>query len=108
MEKNEKNLTDGQEIATEIIGEVAGIGAGSLVGGLALAVVQAAPMGKLLKVVCAVGSIGITWAVQNWVGDETKKTMTDIFDGVNAIKGMFGGKVQAVEKTDDEKLVVIK
>lgn len=109
MEKNEKNLTSGQEIATEVVGEVAGIGAGALVGGLALAAVQALPVGKVWKLVYGVGCVGITWAVQNWVGDETKKTLGEIFESVNGIKSIFGGKVPTVETTDDGvKLEVVK
>lgn len=107
METNEKDLTKGQGIATEVIGEIAGIGAGALIGGLALAAVQASPMGKLMKAICYIGSIGITWTVQDSVAKGTKDTLGDIFEGVNSLKGLLGGQ-NNVESDNNTVKVEVK
>lgn len=98
-----KNLTEGQKIAAEIVGEVAGLGAGGVIGGLVMAAVAAGPFGKVMKVLGMIGAIGITWTVQDKVADGTKEAMGDIFEGMNSLSEIASAMTKGVGE-EPEKL----
>ena len=90
--EEKKELSIGREIAKEVAGDVCGLGAGVLVGGLALAAIDAIPgVGKALKLILKLGAYGLEiktlFDVKDAVGDYTET----LFEAVDSVKAIFDG-----------------
>lgn len=92
MAEEKKELSLGREITKELAGDVCGLGAGVLVGGLALAAIDAIPgVGKVLKILLKAGAYGLEIATLFKVKEATGEYVDSIFDAVDAVKSVFGG-----------------
>ena len=92
MAEEKKELTLGREITKEITGDVCGLGAGILVGGLLNAAVDAIPgIGKPLKLLLKMGVWGIEIATMFNIKEEVEDYVTNVFEAVDGLKELFGG-----------------
>ena len=99
MEKQEVKRTTVQNLAVELGGDVMGYGAGMLIGGVAMGIVENIPgIGKPTKLLMKLGSYGIALTTTFIVRDQTQKYFGSICDSINGIKGLFAGKQGTVEK----------
>lgn len=97
MENQEKKRSLGQEIAIEVGGDVLGIGAGVLVGGVALGIVGNIPgIGKPMKILLTLGAYGLEIATMIEVRDASQKYIGDVCDAIDDVKRIFGAKKPAV------------
>lgn len=104
MENNEKkDLTLGQEIAVEIGGDVLGIGAGILVGGVMLGLVENIPgVGKPLKVLLKLGCYGLEIAAMQQVRRESQEYISNLCGAINDVKKIFTPKQEQVAAVESE------
>lgn len=103
--EEKKELSIGQEIVKEVAGDVCGLGAGVLVGGVALASIDLIPgLGKGLKLILKLGAYGLEiktlFDVKNAVGNYTET----VFDAIGSVKAIFGG----TEKKDEPVKVQVE
>ena len=107
--EDRKKRSLGQELAIELGGDVFGMGAGVLVGGIALAVVDNIPgIGKPLKLLVKLGAYGLEIATALTVRDKSQEYLGAAFDCVNDVRKLFAPKPQAVEAHDVEAEVEVK
>ena len=93
MENQEKKRSLGQELTIELGGDVLGMGAGLLVGGVAMSLVQNIPgVGKPLGVLLKLGCYGLEIATMLEVRDRTQQYIGDVFDAVDNVKKIFAPK----------------
>lgn len=99
MENQEKKRGLGQELAIGLGGAVLGMGAGMLVGGVALCVVENTPgIGKPMALLLKLGCYGLEIATMLTVRDKTQEYIGDMFDAVDGVKKLFTPKKPAVEQ----------
>lgn len=92
MTEEKKELSLGREITKEIVGDVCGFGAGTLVGGLLTGVVASIPgIGKPLSVVLKVGIWGIQVKTLLDVRERVGEYTETVFDAVDSVKAMING-----------------
>lgn len=93
MENNEKKeeMSLGREIVKELGGDVAGLGAGLIIGGAALMAIEALPVGKGLKVIMKIGAYGLEIAGMYKVRDAVQDYIGNVFEAVDAVKEIFNG-----------------
>lgn len=97
MENQEKKRGFGQELAIELGGNVLGIGAGVLVGGVAMGVVQNIPgIGKPMALLLKLGCYGLEIATMLTVREKSQEYIGDVFDAVDDVKKLFAPKKPVV------------
>ncbi len=97
VDYNEENVvktTLAQDVAAKVIGAVAGIGASSIVGTAAGLIVFGTKSGKLIKVICSIGAVGMGMMVGDKVNDFTTKYMTETFGAINELKAAFSKRTE--------------
>lgn len=93
--KNE--LTPIQELTAGVAGDVLGICAGGLVGGIALGIVENIPgVGKPLKVLLKLGAYGLDIVTALKVREAGTETVEGMLRTVNVVKGIFQKKPVAM------------
>lgn len=98
MENQEKKRGLGQELAIELGGDVLGMGAGVLVGGIAMGVVENIPgIGKPMAVLLKLGCYGLEIATLKIVRDKTQEYIGEVFDAVDSVKAIFAPKNPTIE-----------
>lgn len=98
MENQEKKRSLGQELAIELGGDVLGMGAGVLVGGVAMGVVQNIPgIGKPMAVLLKLGCYGLEIATMLTVREKTQEYIGNVCDAVDMVKKIFTPKKPVVE-----------
>lgn len=97
MENQEKKRNLGQELAIELGGDVLGMGAGTLVGGVALGIVGNIPgIGKPMKLLLTLGAYGLDIATMFAVRNASREYIGSTFDAIDSLKKIFGMKKPAV------------
>lgn len=92
MEKKEKRSL-GQELAIELGGDVLGMGAGVLVGGVALGLIENIPgIGKPMKLLLKIGAYGLELATYMNVRNEVQEYISTTLDSINDLKKIFAPK----------------
>lgn len=92
MEKKEKRSL-GQELAIELGGDVLGMGAGVLVGGVALGLIENIPgIGKPMKLLLKIGAYGLELATYMNVRNEAQEYISTALDSINDLKKIFAPK----------------
>lgn len=92
MEKKEKRSL-GQELTIELGGDVLGMGAGVLVGGVALGLIENIPgIGKPMKILLKIGAYGLELATYMNVRDSAQEYISTALDSINDLKKIFAPK----------------
>lgn len=98
MTEEKKEVGLGREIAREVAGDVCGLGAGVLVGGLALGAIECIPgIGKGLKILLKLGAYGMEIATMFKVKDAVGDYVDAVCDAVDSVKSMFEPKKEDVK-----------
>lgn len=92
MEKKDKRGL-GQELAIELGGDVLGMGAGVLIGGVALGLIENIPgIGKPMKILLKLGAYGLEIAGMVKVREATQEYIGNVLDSINGLKKIFEPK----------------
>lgn len=109
MENQEKKMNLGRELAIEIGGDVLGAGAGVLVGGVAMGVVENIPgIGKPMALLLKLGCYGLEIATMLTVRDRTQEYIGNVCDAIDSVKKIFTATSPKVNEPVVETVTEVK